>query len=259
MALKDAIQTQTQTQTLPPFETDEEVDTMAAEAPAVAAPAPEVAQASVPAVAQTTAVGAARTPAKFPPIYADKQDAFDIETVVGLSMAVERIKAEQGACYIGNDNLGARCRVEIISWNYRWILSPGLQSKDPGYEESKQFLANTYDNQTVYGKDVTVEEYLHDLKETHAYDKANKSMYIDLFGMLTWTEKKGDIPEEERKMVVVQLSQTSAGQFAAFCQTQGVLVAKGVVKSVSDVVEIEAVARTKGTNKYTNFSFHAAK
>lgn len=257
MALKDAIQTQTQT--LPPFETDEEVDTMTAEAHAVSAPAPEVAQASVPAVAQTTAVGAARAPAKFPPIYADKQDAFDIETVVGLSMAVERIKAEQGACYIGNDNLGARCRVEIISWNYRWILSPGLQSKDPGYEESKQFLANTYDNQTVYGKDVTVEEYLQDLKETHAYDKANKSMYIDLFGMLTWTEKKGDIPEEERKMVVVQLSQTSAGQFAAFCQTQGVLVAKGVVKNVSDVVEIEAVARTKGTNKYTNFSFHAAK
>lgn len=257
MALKDAIQTQTQT--LPPFETDEEVDTMTAEAHAVGVPAPEVSQASVPVVAQTTAVGAARAPAKFPPIYADKQDAFDIETVVGLSMAVERVKAEQGACYIGNDSLGTRCHVEIISWNYRWILSPGLQSKDPGYEESKQYLANTYDNQTVYGKDVTVEEYLQDLKETHAYDKANKSMYIDLFGMLTWTEKKGDIPEEERKMVVVQLSQTSAGQFAAFCQTQGVLVAKGVVKNVSDVVEIEAVARTKGTNKYTNFSFHAAK
>ena len=174
-------------------------------------------------------------------------------------MAVERVKAEQGACYIGNDSLGTRCRVEIISWNYRWILSPGLQSKDPGYEESKQYLANTYDNQTVYGKDVTVEEYLQDLKETHAYDKANKSMYIDLFGMLTWTEKKGDIPEEERKMVVVQLSQTSAGQFAAFCQTQGVLLAKGVVKSVSDVVEVEAVARSKGSNKYSNFSFHVAK
>lgn len=256
MALKDAVQTQT----MPPFETEEENETMPAEAPAVAAPAPEVAQASVPAVAQTTAVGAARAPAKFPPIYADKKDAFDIETVVGLSMAVERVKAEQGACYIGNDSLGTRCRVEIISWNYRWILSPGLQSKDPGYEESKQYLANTYDNQTVYGKDVTVEEYLQELKEAHAYDKANKSLYIDLFGMLTWTEKKGDIPEEEgRKMVVVQLSQTSAGQFAAFCQTQGVLVAKGIVKNVSDVVEIEAVARTKGTNKYTNFSFHVAK
>ena len=255
MALKDAIQTQT----MPAFETDEEYDTMPHEAPAVSAPAPEVAQAAVPAVAQTTAVGAARAPAKFPPIYTEKQDAFDIETVVGLSMAVERIKAEQGACYIGNDSLGTRCRVEIISWNYRWLLSPGLQSKDPGYEESKQFLATSYDNQTVYGKDVTVEEYLRDLKETHAYDNASKSMYIDLFGMLVWTEKKGEIPEEERKMVVVQLSQTSAGQFAAFCQTQGVLVAKGVVKSVSDILEIEAVARTKGTNKYTNFQLHAVK
>ena len=104
-----------------------------------------------------------------------------------------------------------------------------------------------------------MEEYLHDLKETYSYDKANKSMYIDLFGMLVWTEKKGEIPEEERKMVVVQLSQTSAGQFAAFCQTQGVLLAKGVVKNVSDVVEIEAVARPKGTNKYTNYSFHVVK
>ena len=156
MALKDAIQTQS----MPAFETDEEHDTVTTEAPAVSAPTPEVAQAAVPAVAQTTAVGAARAPVKFPPIYADKQDNFDIETVAGLSMAVERIKAEQGACYIGNDSLGTRCRVEIISWNYRWILSPGLQSKDPGYEESKQFLANTYDNQTVYGKDVMVEEYL---------------------------------------------------------------------------------------------------
>ena len=104
-----------------------------------------------------------------------------------------------------------------------------------------------------------MEEYLQELREVHAYDKAHKSMYIDLFGMLVWTEKKGEIPEEERKMVVVQLSQTSAGQFAAFCQTQGVLVSKGVVKSVSDIVEIEAVARTKGNNKYTNFSWHVAR
>lgn len=255
MALKDAIQTQT----LPPFETDEEHETMAAESPTVAAPAPEVAQASVPAVAQTTVVGAARAPAKFPPIYTEKQDVFDIETVAGLSMAVERIKAEQGACYIGNDSIGKRIRVEIISWNYRWIISPGLDSKDPGYEEAKQYLATSYDDQTVYGKDVTVEEYLRDLKETHAYNKASKSLYIDLFGMLTWTDTKGEIPVEDRKMVIVQLSKTSAGQFAAFCQTQGVMVSKGVVKSVSDVVEIEAMPQANGQMKYSNFSFRAAK
>ena len=53
MALKDAIQTQS----MPAYETDEEHDTMPAEAPAVSAPAPEVAQAAVPAVAAPGTLG----------------------------------------------------------------------------------------------------------------------------------------------------------------------------------------------------------
>jgi len=210
---------------------------------------------NVPAQA---ASGAVTTPkaSKFSMAFAEYQDMFPTEAVTGLSMAVPRVKAEQGAAYVGETSLGSKIRIEIESWNYRWLLSAGLDSKDSGYKESMEYLATSYDNETVNGKDTSVDDYLAGLKAMN-YDKARKSLYIDLFGFVTWTEKGGDVPEDKRELYLVQLSQTSAGNWAAFCTTQGLLRSKGIGKD-SRVIEIRAEARSKGSNKYTNFSMGMA-
>lgn len=244
MALKDATQT-----AAPLFENvEDEIET--------AAPAAEAAATAI-AQAQTTAVAAARP--KMQAAYAEFQNVFDADTVAGMALSVPTIKGQQGACYHETTSFGERIRIQIISWNYRWMITSGLQNKDPGYEESKQYIANSYDGVTVHGKDMTIDEYLAFLRGAKAYDKAGKSQYIDLFGLLLWKEKGGDVPEDESEMYRVQLSQTSAGAFAAFCATQGVMVSRGIIKTLPSVIEVKAEPRTKGTNMYTNFSFKVAK
>ena len=48
------------------------------------------------------------------------------------------------------------------------------------------------------------------------------------------------------------------GGFMAFCTTQGLLRSKGIGKDSTEI-EVHAEARSKGSNKYTNFSFHPVK
>lgn len=205
---------------------------------------------------KTTAVAQPAKAKKFEMALAEFKDVFPVEAVVGLSMNVPRIKGEQGSCYIGTDNLGSKFRISIESWNMRWLVSPGLDSKDPGFEESKQYIRNAYDKGFL-PDGTSVETYINELKEM-GYKKASIASYGDIWGMVTWTEKKGAIAPEDQTLHLVQASQTSLGNFTAYCTTQGLLASKGIGK-VTGEVEIHAEARSKGTLKYTNFSFHNVK
>lgn len=207
------------------------------------------------APAKSTAVGAAR---KFEMAFAEQKDAFPIEAVVGLSLSVPRIKAEQGAAYVEANSLGTKFRIEVESWNHRWLISAGVDANDPAYKESMEFLKTSYDNQTVHGTEQTINEYLEYLRSI-GYTKARVAPYIDLFGMVVWTEKGGDVKPEDLKIHLVQLSQTSAGNWAAFCTTQGLMRSKGMLQNDSNVIEVRAEAKAKGTMKYSNFSFSIVK
>jgi len=245
MALKDMQADNTLSASAPAFETEDEIMTApAAETTAVAPVA-------------ATAV-AAPSAAKFKMAFADLQNAFPEDAVVGLSLAVPRIKAEQGSAYIADKSLGEKFKIEVESWNHRTLVSAGLDSKDPGYQESMEYLRTSYDGKTIHGDGQTIDEYIEFLKSL-SYTKARSSKYIDLFGFLTWTAKDGAVDPEKRELCLVQLSQTSAGNFAAFCTTQGLLQSKGLSKGGSNVIEIQAVARSKGAMKYSNFAFAAAK
>lgn len=251
MSLKDHAAAPAQTS--PIFETEDETmnETQAMN--------DTVTQAASTAIAQAASTAVAAPRPKLQAAYAEFQDVFDADTVAGMALSVPTVKGEQGGAYVADKLLGARFRIEVISWNYRWMITSGLQSKDPGYEESKQFIANSYDGVTVHGKDMAIDEYLQMLRDAHGYDKASKSQYIDLFGLITWTEKEGDVAPEDRQLYRVQLSQTSAGNFTAFAATQGVMLSRGIVKDLSPVIEIEAMARSKGAMKYTNFQCKVAR
>lgn len=238
----------------------EQESTAQAEAPADAksevkaqADADVAATTAIAKAATGTAVGAVRP--KLTVAFAGHKDVFDTATVSALSQATPRITAEQGSLRKSRtEKLGTAIRLEVVSWNLRWALGCG---EDKMNDEMKQLFRVSYDNQTVDGETCTVAEYIESLK-AQGYEKAKVSPYGDLFGYITWTDAKGDIPEDERELVLVQMSATSLGNFTAFCVSRGLLESKGVIKP-SDMIEITAEDRTKGTNSFTNMSFKAVK
>lgn len=237
----------------PEFETSEtESTTQAAEA--VTTPTVDAGVEATKAIAKasTTAVGAVRP--KLTVAFAGHKDVFDTPTVSALSQATPRITAEQGSLRKDRTTkLGAKIVVEVVSWNHRWALGCGEQNMN---DEMKALFRVSYDNETVDGEGCSVEEYIESLK-AQGYTKAKVSPYGDLFGYLV--SKDGEvIPEDERELVLVQMSATSLGNFMAFCVSRGLLESRGMIQP-NDLIEITAEDRTKGTNAFTNMSFKAVK
>ena len=190
--------------------------------------------------------------AKFTVAFKDKNNVFDTSTVEGLSLAAPRIKGEQGSFYMGEEDLGSEIQFELISFNHRWAIGTGETDK-----ESKDFFKVSYDNVTLSGETTLISDYLESLKG-QGFKKAKKSPYMDLWGFVTWSKAKGEIPVDERQLACLQCSQTSMGAFTAFSTTRGLLESKGLAKPM-DTIEVHAEKRTSGTNKYTNFSFFVPK
>ena len=238
----------------PEFESEVETNNVGtiAEAPAVEVPAPEVASTvAAPAVVQAQSTAVAAPAAKFHMAFADKQLQIPIEMVEQLSLGAYRVKGEQGSCYHGDENLGAVIRVEVVSINNRWAIGTG---NDKQTSEDKERFRVSYDGKTIAGEETTVAQYIESLK-AEGYAKAKSSPYIDLWGFITWTEKKGDVDPADRQLALVQLSQTSAGNLRNFMVSRGMLESKGLAPLTE--LEVVAQAQSKGTNKYTNFNFRA--
>ena len=243
----------------PEFEPMEQTETATKEETmtTTTTPAADAAKASASAAiaiaqAAATSVAVARPAAKFSVAFADRCGVFDTDTVEGMSLAVPRAKAEQGSIFITDQDQGSVIQFELISFNYRWAVGTGEQDK-----ESAQFFKVSFDNKTISGTGESLADYVESLK-AQGFSKTKVSPYLDMFGFVTWSEKKGDVPVEDRQLVCVQCSQTSLGAFKAFSATRGLLESKGLVQPL-DVIEIHAEKRTSGSNKYTNYSFHAPK
>ena len=198
--------------------------------------------------------GAVTTPAqRFAPALAGYKDQFDAYTVSALSLAIPRITAEQGNLVRAKDEkLGEKIRLQVVSWNDRISIGIGVDNA-----ESKEHFRVSYDGVHIDGEDTLVTDYIASLK-AQGFDKAKSSVYIDLIGFLVWSEKRGDVPEEDRELHLVQLSPTSRGNFTAYAVSRGLLESKGIVQG-TDLVEITAESKKNGSNSYTNMSFKAVK
>jgi len=231
--------------TQPEFETETTTETTTETAAINESAAASVAATTAIAKASASAVA---TTAKFQVALADKNNVFDMATVEGLAMATPRIKAEQGSLFKGDVDLGAKARVEIISFNHRWVIGCGEDNA-----ESKDYFRVSYDKaHTTMGDNV--DDYIASLK-AQGFAKAGINPYMDIFGFLTWSEKAGEVPDEKKELVCIQASKTSMGKFTAYCTTQGLMISRGIAQQ-SDMVEIHADKQTSGSNKYTNISFH---
>ena len=231
--------------------------TVTQQAPTVdkAAIAAGLAAATATAIAKAatgTAVGAPVEPVKFKPAFKDKENVLDIGTVEDLALAMPRIKGEQGSLFLGQEDLGSEIQFEIFSYNARWAIGAGTNDA-----ESKDYFRVSYDDKTIAGEGTLIEDYLNDLR-AQGFTKAKKSPYLDIFGFVVWSKEKGNIPPENRELVLLQCSQTSLGAFKTFATTRGVMESKGMLKPI-DTVVVTAMKRVSGTNKYTNYALSAPK
>lgn len=189
----------------------------------------------------------------FEPAFKDKCGVFNTATVEGLAMRAPRIKGEQGALFLGQEDLGDVIEFELVSFNHRWALGSGENDK-----EARDYFRVSYDNTTISGDGTLISDYMDGLR-AKGFKRAKKSPYLDLWGFVVWSKNKGAIPVDDRQLVCLQCSQTSMGAFTGFATTRGLLESRGVAKPI-DVIGVHAEKKTNSKqDKYTNFSFFVPK
>jgi hypothetical protein len=67
----------------------------------------------------------------------------------------------------------------------------------------------------LVGGEGRVDDYIAKLK-AEGYDRAALKTYINIYGLLTWCEKEGDIGEDEQKLVMLSVSPKSTGRWGAY-------------------------------------------
>ena len=236
----------------PAFETETETsDTTVIEGEVMNTTTETTSTAVAPAAA-TTAVTAPR--ASFATAYGEFNGAFDVQTVTDMSMNVPRITGEQGSLFLSKtEELGEKVKVEIMSYNPRWVISTG--EKKEKNAETNDFLRFSYDGK-VTTKGENVETYIDSLK-AQGFKNASAEQYLDIYGLLVWSSKGGDVPEDTPKFINVQCSPTSRGAFVTFTKVQGVLASRAKNAYHPSIVEIHAEKRRNNAGEaYTNLSFH---
>lgn len=237
----------------PSFESEAETNTQAV----ATEPTAQVEQVAQAQVAATTAIAKAATTAiaksvKPTAALQELENVMDVDTVRNLGIGTfPRMLADRAGLMLDKEELGNWAKVELISFNRRWIVTPGVQGDD-----AKELVRYSYDKETIEGEVVSVQAYLQQLKDD-GYDKASVKEYFDAFGFLLATESDGDIAEEAREMVQLQLSPQSVAQFKSFQIQQGFKIARGLAQP-SNEVKIGLQKKEFGSNKFAHMTFSAA-
>lgn len=191
------------------------------------------------ATAQRSAVAA---PRKFSGALCDLQNVIPVEDVEALGVgAFPRVTVDLGGFMLDKEEIGTEIKVELISWNFRHMVTTG--SND---EEAKKKVKISYDGETCTSGE-SVNDALAAFKE-EGYEGAEKKLYVDLFASLV-SRKGAEIPEEDRPLVQVQLSPESVKKFGAFRVDLGYKQAKGLVSATPIITLRSQRGEWKG-NRY---------
>lgn len=194
------------------FEDTENTETAAPEAPVSATVT------ALPTVAAPKSTALAR-PAKV------NMDDFDV--LATLENRLPPVGFGEGVRLVGSNGnlmdgdkalLGESIDLLLLSWNRRWVVSPGTESGDA---EGKEKARYSLDGVTT-SQGENLQDYLQSLKED-GYPKAAVKEYVDLFGVLTGAKKPSKHIDDS---VTVSLAPSSAKGFMALRRN---LVVKGMM------------------------------
>ena len=243
MALRKNFETETETETT----TATEEGTMnTTTATPVSSPAAEASTAI--AKASATSVAAARS---FAPALADAENVISPQDVADLGPgAFPKLTVDLGGFLMDKKDIGQKIRVELISWNKRWVVSPGVQNA-----EANELVKFSMDGVNLSGDTRTVKEYVNFLRDVEGYKDAAVKEYYSLWGNLVYANG-ADVAPIDQRMVEVQLSPQSVGQFKAFQIEYGMKVSRGLVPDTK-LLELTAEKKELKTNRFGIVKFAA--
>lgn len=218
------------------------------------APTTPVKSEATPTATQVIAKASTSAPVvlgqKFSGAMKELEEVFPIEAVRQIGLAAPRLTIDIGGFSKDGKELGKTLLVQVISYNARWLVSPGVSG-----DEGKELVRYSYDNKTIEGDTQTPQEYLAYLR-AEGYDKASIKSYMDLWCIVLGPDNDETQPVLN-ETVLIQLSPQSAGQFQFWQLSQGVKIAKGLAEP-TERLEIKVERIKSGSDTYGRASFSAA-
>lgn len=156
------------------------------------------------------------------------------------------------------EDLGKEIGLEVLSFNTRYTVSPGVDS-----EEAKQHVRFSLDGKTLdcptnpaeHGMPVAA--YLDHLRNTLSYGDAAMKEYVAIYGFLTF--KNGSVVDpSEREIVGVQVPPQSRPLFDRYKINMGLLQSRGVAPKHAGIRCLQEKI-VNGTRKYAQIKFSAEK
>lgn len=195
------------------------------------------------AKAQAGTVAVATPGRKFKPALTEFQDVIGQDDIEALGIgAFPRITADlSGLVQDKTKELGKSIKLELLSWNLRYIVTPGVDN-----DEANSLVRYSNDGVTISGTGESVADYVKQLRDVDGYEKASIKTYMDLWGNLAEVDGAAVDPVD-RAMVVVQLSPQSMSQFKALQMVRGVKISQGLV-SADELGLITITGATKTLN-----------
>lgn len=206
-------------------------------------------QASPTPVAVAPTLSLPKVGGKYKPALADLMNVISTDDLEAMGASVfPRITADLGGLVVDRkDELGKVIKVEVVSWNLRYVITPGVVDA-----EANEKVRMSYDGVHLNGSTEMVRDYLDALK-AQGYEKADIKLYGDLWCTLMATDK-GELDPESQRMVQVQMSPQTLAKFKAFQLEQGIKEARGLVAPTS-VLVIRAESKTLGSNRFGIMTF----
>lgn len=197
--------------------------------------------------------GAVAVSKKFIGALADKENVFDpaaldFNTFPRITVGLDGFSMDDGT------DLGKTIAIEVMSFNDRWVASPGTDD-----EEAKKHVRYSLDGKTIdstgddNGQDIFA--HIDQLKKVHGYEDAGLKKYQAVYGFLCSSNDE-EIPAEDREIVGLQVPPQSRALFDRYRITQGVKIQRKLV-SDSDIVICRQEKKTGGTKKFALINFAA--
>lgn len=141
-------------------------------------------------------------------------------------------------------DLGKEIKLELMSWNNRFVASPGTQDAD-----AAEYVRYSLDGKTIEGTNDDIMDYVKQLKEVEGYKDAALKEYLTLYGFLTHANGK-DIDMVDRSIVAVQVPPQSRALFTRYQIETGVKISQGVMEATPTLV----LRQEKQQGKTTKFA-----
>lgn len=229
---------------------DEQSSGAPAEQAAPAAKAETQSESKAVAVRPAASVSTNVKKPKYQVAYADFENVIDPTTVEfntfkRITVSLDGFEDDQKA------DLGKEIHLDLMSFNSRWVVSPGTQDA-----EATELVRYSADGKTIDQTGEDVQEYLQNLIKIEGYKDASVKQYLSVYGFLTYANG-APIDAIDRSLVCVQVPPQSRALFDRFRIETGFKVAAGVMEETSEIVLTQSKQQGK-TAKFAVINFSRA-